>query len=51
MKVVIIGSGIAGLALAILLKQKGYIVSIYERGEQVPSIGHAFLVHPDAKKV
>lgn len=51
MKVVIIGSGIAGITLTILLKQKGFTVSIYEKGNQLPAIGHAFLVHPDAKKV
>ena len=34
-KVIIIGSGIAGLAVSIRLKSKGYDVEVYEKNENV----------------
>lgn len=51
MKVVIIGSGIAGLAIGIILINNGIEVSINERDGHLPRKGHAFLVHPDAMEV
>jgi len=51
MKVVIIGSGIAGLALGIILQNNGVEVSICERDGNLPRKGHAFLLHPDAMEV
>ena len=51
MKVVIIGSGIAGLALGTILSQNGYTVSINERDSEQIRNGHAFLMHPDAMDV
>jgi 2-polyprenyl-6-methoxyphenol hydroxylase-like FAD-dependent oxidoreductase len=46
MKVVIIGGGIAGLALGLLLKKDGIQVSIHEKDIQILSKGHGFLMHP-----
>ncbi len=51
MKAVIIGSGIAGLSLATMLRNNGFEVSIHERETQIPVRGHAFLMHPDAMEV
>ena len=34
-KVIIIGSGIAGLALSVRLKSKGYNVEVFEKNENV----------------
>ncbi|MFZ4797576.1 MAG: DsbA family protein [Bacteroidia bacterium] len=51
MKVVIIGSGIAGLALGIILQNNGIEISISERDGHLPRKGHAFLLHPDAMEV
>ena len=34
-KVIIIGSGIAGLAISIRLKSKGYDVEVFEKNENV----------------
>ncbi len=45
MKVVIIGGGIAGLALGILLDQNNIDVVVCERTLGMPSRGHAFLMH------
>ena len=38
-KVLISGGGIAGLVLAMLLKQKGYAPTVYERNDQPTSLG------------
>jgi predicted DsbA family dithiol-disulfide isomerase/2-polyprenyl-6-methoxyphenol hydroxylase-like FAD-dependent oxidoreductase len=51
MKVVIIGSGIAGLALGAILQKNGFDISIHERNCNFDSKGHAFLMHPDAMDV
>jgi 2-polyprenyl-6-methoxyphenol hydroxylase-like FAD-dependent oxidoreductase/predicted DsbA family dithiol-disulfide isomerase len=51
MRVVIIGGGIAGMALAILLRKKGIDFSLNERDAHTPKFGHAFLIHPDAMQV
>ena len=45
MKVVIIGGGIAGLALGIFLKKRNIEVVINERVNGMPAHGHAFLMH------
>ncbi len=47
MKVVVIGGGIAGLALGIFLEKKNIEVVICERNEGLKSMGHAFLIHRD----
>jgi len=46
MKVIIIGGGIAGLAIANFLLQKGIEVSLHEREAGNQAKGHAFLMHP-----
>lgn len=51
MKVIIIGSGIAGLALGTILSQNGFTISINERDGELIRNGHAFLMHPDAMDV
>ena len=51
MKIVIIGGGIGGMALAILLHKKGYSVSVNEKETKVPNIGNAFLMHSDGVSV
>lgn len=51
MKVVILGSGIAGLALGGILQKNGFNVRIHERNRTFDSKGHAFLMHPDAMDV
>ena len=44
-KIVVIGGGIAGLAFAIHMQQKGYTVVLNERGDQIPEGTNAFLMH------
>jgi 2-polyprenyl-6-methoxyphenol hydroxylase-like FAD-dependent oxidoreductase/predicted DsbA family dithiol-disulfide isomerase len=51
MKVVIIGSGIAGLTLGTILQNEGWRISINERNDNLSNKGHAFLMHPDAMHV
>ena len=51
MKIVIIGSGIAGLTLGILLEKQGHEVVICERNTSGVSGGHAFLMHRDGLKI
>ena len=48
MKIVILGSGIAGIALGAFLHQKGHQISLNERSPKNQRLGHAFLLHPDA---
>ncbi len=45
MKIVIIGGGIAGLSQGILLRNKGFDITVYERTEEVQTRGHAFLMN------
>ena len=45
MKIVIIGSGIAGLALSAMLKKKGYEVVVNERADFFHPVGHGFMIH------
>ncbi len=47
MKVVIIGGGVAGLAMGIMLHQRNYDIVICERANGLPNKGHAFLMHSD----
>ncbi len=51
MKVVIIGAGIAGLALANYLDKDGIEVVLNERAADGPGGGHAFLMHTDGRSV
>jgi 2-polyprenyl-6-methoxyphenol hydroxylase-like FAD-dependent oxidoreductase len=51
MKTVIIGGGMAGLSLAIAMRNAGYTAIVCEREEQSKNHGHAFLIHPDAMTV
>jgi len=47
-KISIIGAGIAGLGCAILLKQEGYEVCIYERNSEISDIGAGIVCWPNA---
>ena len=47
MKTVIIGSGIAGLAMARLLQQKGHEVVVCEKQGGIPVKGNAFLINEE----
>lgn len=51
MKISIIGAGIAGLSTAILLKQEGYDVCIYERNSHISDIGAGIVCWPNASFV
>ncbi len=51
MKIAILGGGVAGVSSAIVLKQKGFDVSIYERHESVSNIGAGIVVWPNAAYV
>jgi 2-polyprenyl-6-methoxyphenol hydroxylase-like FAD-dependent oxidoreductase/predicted DsbA family dithiol-disulfide isomerase len=48
MKFVVIGGGIAGLAIGAFLQRKGKEVIVSEREKGAPTQGHAFLLHDDA---
>ncbi len=48
MKISIIGAGIAGISTAILLKQEGYEVCIYERNLAISDIGAGIVCWPNA---
>src|ERR1700722_14100930 len=48
MKFVVIGGGIAGLAVGAFLQRKGKEVIVSERQTGIPAHGHAFLLHDDA---
>jgi len=47
-KISIIGAGIAGISTAILLKQEGYEVCIYERNLAISDIGAGIVCWPNA---
>jgi 2-polyprenyl-6-methoxyphenol hydroxylase-like FAD-dependent oxidoreductase/predicted DsbA family dithiol-disulfide isomerase len=51
MKTVIIGGGIAGLSIGILLRNNNHNVVICERSQELPSRGHAFLMHTEGKNI
>ena len=51
MKTVIIGAGMAGLALAIYLRRDQIEVSLHERDAAKLVGGHAFLMHQDGLSI
>lgn len=51
MKYVIIGGGIAGLAVGAFLQRKGKEVVVSERQSRASAQGHAFLLHDDAVSI
>lgn len=46
MKVIIIGSGIAGLVLALVCQKKGIKVTLYDKAKQLQNIGGGILLWP-----
>jgi 2-polyprenyl-6-methoxyphenol hydroxylase-like FAD-dependent oxidoreductase/predicted DsbA family dithiol-disulfide isomerase len=48
MKYVVIGGGIAGLAIGAFLERKGKEVTVSEKQPAISTQGHAFLLHDDA---
>ncbi|MBI3728293.1 MAG: FAD-dependent monooxygenase [Burkholderiales bacterium] len=48
MKIVILGAGVAGVSTAILLKQRGMDVHVYERRTAVTNIGAGIVIWPNA---
>lgn len=50
MKAVIIGGGVAGIAVGIKLHYTGWDVVICERESAIPSRGNAFLLHAEGKR-
>jgi len=51
MKTVIIGGGIAGLAMAIYLRKQGMEVSLNERSVEQSNRGNAFLMHAEGVSI
>ena len=51
MKTVILGGGIAGLAMGILLNKKGFETIICERDATTPIKGNAFLMHAEGVSI
>ena len=51
MKTVIIGGGIAGLAMSIYLRKHGMEVVINERGGEQSNKGNAFLMHSEGVSI
>lgn len=51
MKAVILGGGIAGMAMALLLRKENWEVSINERAESMLNQGHAFLMSEDGLSI
>lgn len=51
MKIVIVGGGIAGLAMGILLRRNNYDTIVCEREENIPIRGNAFLMHSEGVSV
>ena len=51
MKTVILGGGIAGLAMGILLNKKGFETIVCERDANTPSKGNAFLMHAEGLSI
>ena len=47
-RIAIVGAGVAGMALAILARRKGYYVRLYERDSKVSSIGAGVTLWPNA---
>jgi FAD-dependent urate hydroxylase len=51
MKTVIIGGGVAGLAMSIYLRKHGIEVSLNERGLEQSNRGNAFLMHAEGVSI
>lgn len=51
MRVVVIGGGIAGMSIALYLKQLNFEVSVHERQRLAASGGHAFLMHHEGMSI
>ena len=47
-RIAIVGAGIAGIALAILVRKQGYQVSLYERDSNISSLGAGVTLWPNA---
>ncbi|KEF32708.1 Salicylate hydroxylase [Marinobacter nitratireducens] len=47
-RIAIVGAGVAGIALAVLATRQGYQVSLYERDNQISSIGAGVTLWPNA---
>jgi len=51
MDIAILGAGVGGLSTAIALKQKGFNVCVYERGETISNLGAGIVCWPNASFV
>jgi 2-polyprenyl-6-methoxyphenol hydroxylase-like FAD-dependent oxidoreductase len=51
MNIAILGAGVAGVSSAILLKQRGFEVTVYERHAAPSNIGAGIVVWPNAAYV
>jgi 2-polyprenyl-6-methoxyphenol hydroxylase-like FAD-dependent oxidoreductase/predicted DsbA family dithiol-disulfide isomerase len=51
MKAVVIGGGIAGLAIGIYLQKNNHSVVVCERSAGMPPRGHAFLMHTEGRQI
>ena len=50
-KIIIVGTGIAGLASAIALSDKGHAVTVVEATSQLKAIGGIIVLQPNANRV
>jgi len=48
--IIVIGAGIGGLAAALALQQRGFAVSVYERGAEIREIGAGVVIAPNARR-
>lgn len=47
MRIVIVGAGIAGLAVAAALRGRGHSITIYERAQRLSPVGAGFTLQPN----